>query len=168
MRRSQYFELEVHINSLKLSYYVEKEYSQHVLIIMYVQYPTGHWWRNGDVVIDSLYFRLFYFGFPYFWSECRFLEVCFSLWRLYNLFSIRFWSSLIFKKLCKDPTRVEHLYFNEPFMVLIELYFIVFFFFLRGTSKVKLPVPLSKPSSAFFRNAFEPFSFQSDILSKPF
>ena len=35
-------------------------------------------------------------------------------------------------------------------MVLIEFYFTVFFFFLRGTSKVKLPVPLSKPSSAFF------------------
>ena len=45
--------------------------------------------------------------------------------------------------------RVKHLYFNEPFMVIIELYFIVFFFF-RGTSKIKLPVPLSKPSGAFF------------------
>ena len=44
---------------------------------------------------------------------------------------------------------VKHLYFNEPFMVIIELYFIVFFFF-RGTSKIKLPVPLSKPSSALF------------------
>ena len=42
MRRSQYFELEVRMNSLELSYYVEKEYSQHVLIVMYVQYPTGH------------------------------------------------------------------------------------------------------------------------------
>ena len=69
MRRSQYFELEVRINSFKLTYYVEKEYSQHALIIMYVQYPTGHWWRNNICVIVRLYFRFFYLGFPYFWSE---------------------------------------------------------------------------------------------------